>query len=143
MDQLAELGQIDPVERRLRNEPKADPESGKPFSERRLAECLRLGAEKFGWSKRTAPGQRSEGRWMVGMGMACAIRNHINKPGSAKVALSGDGTLLVQTSMTDIGTGTYTILTQIAAEMLGLDVDAVKVELGDTDFPPKIGRAHV
>lgn len=139
MDQLAELGQIDPVELRLRNEPKADPETGKPFSERRLADCLKLGAEKFGWSQRKPPGQRTEGRWMIGMGMACAIRTHVNKPGSAKVTLSGDGRLLVETSMTDIGTGTYTILTQIAAEMLGLEPSAVRVDLGDTDFPASSG----
>ncbi|NVN30813.1 xanthine dehydrogenase family protein molybdopterin-binding subunit [Endobacter medicaginis] len=139
MDQLAELGQIDPIELRLRNEPKTDPETGKPFSERRLVECLKLGADKFGWSKRTAPGQRSEGAWMIGMGMACAIRTNLNRPSGAKVTLSGDGRLLVQTSMTDIGTGTYTILTQIAAEMLGLDPSMVTVALGDTDFPASSG----
>ena len=140
MDELAhELG-IDPVELRLRNIPDEHPEEGIPYSARSFAQCLREGADAFGWSEREAkPAQRREGEWWVGMGMAAAARTNILAESKARVTLNPNGTALVETDMTDVGTGTYTILGQIAAEMLGLDRDAVTVRLGDTDLPPASG----
>ncbi|MDB5882323.1 MAG: xanthine dehydrogenase [Ramlibacter sp.] len=140
MDELAhELG-IDPVELRLRNEPELDPEKHIPYSTRQLVACLRQGADRFGWHRRVAePAQVREGRWQIGMGMCAASRgNHLMKA-KAKVSLQADGTLEVRTAMTDIGTGTYTILTQIAAETTGVAPAKVRVLLGDSDFPPSSG----
>ncbi len=135
MDELAEAAGIDPVELRLRNIPSRDPEKDIPFSSPRLAETLREGARRFGWEKRAAPGARREGDWLIGMGVAAAIRVNMLAEAKARIVLGPDGTALVETDMTDIGTGTYAILTQIAAEMLGLPPSAVRVVLGDTDLP--------
>ena len=136
MDVLAEEMGIDPVELRLRNIPEDDPEEGLPFSSHKLAECLRQGAEAFGWDAgpRT-PRMTREGEWWVGTGMASAARVHNVGEAKARVTLKPDGTALVETDMTDIGTGTYTILAQIAGEMLGLDTADVLVDLGDTRHP--------
>ena len=136
MDVLAEEVGIDPVELRLRNIPEDDPEEGLPFSSHKLAECLRQGAEAFGWDAgpRT-PRMTREGEWWVGTGMASAARVHNVGEAKARVTLKPDGTALVETDMTDIGTGTYTILAQIAGEMLGLDTADVLVDLGDTRHP--------
>ncbi|MBV0891166.1 xanthine dehydrogenase family protein molybdopterin-binding subunit [Paracoccus sp. Z118] len=140
MDELAEAAGIDPVEFRLRNIPEVDPSSGKPFSNNRLAECIRRGAEKFGWADRPKqPGSRREGEWLIGMGMSAIIRVNMMGPSTARVTLNPDGTALVETDMTDIGTGSYSILTQIAAEMLGLPPEKVTTMLGDSDLPPSIG----
>ncbi len=140
MDELAhELG-LDPVEFRLRNVPERHPEEDIPFSAHALAQCLREGAEAFGWSDRkAAPASRREGDWWIGMGVASAARSNILGASKARVTLRTDGTALVETDMTDIGTGTYTILGQITAEMLGLAFEAVEVRLGDTDLPPSAG----
>ncbi len=136
MDALAEKAGIDPVELRLRNIPEKHPEDDLPFSSHKLAECLKSGAEAFGWaSGPRKPRQRQEGEWWVGTGMASAARVHNVSEAKALVTLKPDGTALVQTDMTDIGTGTYTILAQIAGEMLGLDPESVLVDLGDTDHP--------
>ncbi len=136
MDVLAEKSGVDPVELRLRNIPDRNPEEDLPFSSHKLAECLRQGAEAFGWDAgpRT-PRQTREGEWWIGTGMASAARVHNVGEAKARVTLKADGTAVVQSDMTDIGTGTYTIVAQVAGEMLGLPVEKVLVELGDTDHP--------
>lgn len=139
MDELAEATGIDPVGLRLRNIPDTHPETGKPYSSRALAQCLQEGAARFGWSKRTPPKARREGEWYIGMGVASAARTNMLMESKARVTLNPDGTALVETDMTDIGTGTYAILGQIAAEMLGLPIGNVTVTLGDTDLPPASG----
>ncbi len=140
MDELAHAAGIDPVELRLRNIPDVHPENGKDYSSRRFADCLRDGAARFGWSARNPkPGQVRDGEWFIGMGVASAARGNILQESQARVILHADATATVETDMTDIGTGTYTILAQIAAEMLGLPLDSVSVRLGDTDFPPAAG----
>ncbi|WP_100259696.1 xanthine dehydrogenase family protein molybdopterin-binding subunit [Qipengyuania seohaensis] len=136
MDVLAEKAGIDPVELRLTNIPEEDPEEGLPFSSHKLAECLRQGADAFGWdSAPRSPRHTCEGEWWVGTGMASAARVHNIAEAKARVTLKADGSAIVETDMTDIGTGTYTILAQLAGEMLGLDPAQVLVELGDTKHP--------
>ena len=140
MDELAEQLGLDPIELRLRNEPETDPETGKPFSTRQLVRCMTEGAQRFGWDRRIAtPGQVRDGRWLVGLGMAAAIRGNFLLPAKAGVRIDADGTITLRQGMTDIGTGTYTILAQITAETLGVPLAQVKVELGDSDFPPAPG----
>jgi xanthine dehydrogenase YagR molybdenum-binding subunit len=139
MDELAEATGIDPIELRIRNLPESHPESGLPYSERALERCLREGAERFGWSARKAPATRLEGEWWVGMGLASAVRTNSLSESIARVTLNPDGTALCETDMTDIGTGTYAILTQIVGEMLGLPRDRVEVRLGDSDLPKSSG----
>ncbi len=136
LDELAEKAGIDPVELRLRNIPEKHPAEGLPFSSRKLAECLEQGAEAFGWDHGPRkPRMRREGEWWIGTGMASAARVHNVGAAKARVTLQSDGTALVETDMTDIGTGTYGILGQIAGEMLGLEREKILVELGDTDHP--------
>ncbi len=136
MDVLAEEAGIDPVELRLKNIPDKDPEEGLPFSSHKLAECLKQGAEAFGWDHGPRkPRQTQEGEWWVGTGMASAARVHNISEAKARVTLKADGTALVETDMTDIGTGTYTVVAQLAGEMLGLDPEKVLVDLGDTRNP--------
>jgi xanthine dehydrogenase YagR molybdenum-binding subunit len=140
MDELAEKIGIDPIELRIRNEPTEDPEKHIPYSVRNLVPCLRTGAARFGWSKRNPkPGQVRDGQLLVGMGVAAAIRNAPLQASSCSVTLTPDGIATVRMAMTDIGTGTYTILTQIAAEMLGVPPGQVRVLLGDTSFPYAAG----
>ena len=136
MDMLAEEVGIDPVELRLRNIPECHPVNGLPYSSRKLAECLEQGAEAFGWDHGPRkPRHRREGEWWIGTGMASAARVHNIAEARARVTLKPDGTALVETDMTDIGTGTYSIVGQVAGEMLGLPMDRVLVDLGDTDSP--------
>ncbi|TGD65524.1 xanthine dehydrogenase family protein molybdopterin-binding subunit [Tabrizicola sp. WMC-M-20] len=139
LDELADAAGIDPVELRLRNIPETEPGTGRPFSSHKLAEALRDGAQRFGWADRLTPRARIEGEWYVGMGVAAAVRVNSLIESRAKVTLTPQGRATVETDMTDIGTGTYTILGQIAAETLGLDVGYVDVRLGDTDFPRASG----
>ncbi len=140
IDELAEKLGLDPIELRLRNEPPMDPERKVPFSTRQLVACLKDGAERFGWSKRHAkPGSQTEGRWWIGMGVAAATRGNLMMGSSCAVALDKQGMLTVRMAMTDIGTGSYTVLTQVAAEMLGLPIEQVRMELGDSDFPATPG----
>jgi xanthine dehydrogenase YagR molybdenum-binding subunit len=140
MDELAHALGIDPVELRIRNEPTRDPESGLPFSDRHLVECLREGARRFGWERRPAtPATLREGRWLVGYGMAAAIRMQFQTQSKAKVRMGPDGIAVVQSDMTDIGTGTYTIVAQVAADALGLPLDRVRVELGRSEYPAGAG----
>ncbi|HEX4710437.1 xanthine dehydrogenase family protein molybdopterin-binding subunit, partial [Phenylobacterium sp.] len=140
MDELAEKLGIDPVQLRILNEPEVDPETGKPFSIRQLVRCMREGAQMFGWDNRNPrPGQVRDGRWLVGMGMAAAIRGNFLLPAKASFTVDAEGVITVKQGMTDIGTGTYTVLAQIAAETLGVPLGAVRVEIGDSELPPAPG----
>ncbi len=141
MDEMAEKLGLDPIAFRMKNDTQVDPEKPeRRFSERQLVRCLNEGAVRFGWSRRGAtPGQVRDGRWMVGMGVAAAFRNHINMASGARVRLSRDGVMTVETDMTDIGTGSYTIIAQTAGEMMGVPAEAVRVKLGDSSFPVSAG----
>ncbi len=140
MDELAEKLGMDPIELRRINEPAADPETGKPFSVRQLVRCMREGAQLFGWENRNPiPGRVRDGRWSVGIGMATAIRGNMLLPASASFSVEADGTIVVKQGMTDIGTGTYTVLAQIAAETMGVPLESVRVEIGDSELPPTPG----
>jgi xanthine dehydrogenase YagR molybdenum-binding subunit len=140
VDELAHALEMDPIELRILNEPAVDPEQGVPYSERRLVECLREGARRFNWDRRPArPASIRDGRWLVGLGVAAAIRVHPQMPAKVRVRLAPDGMCVVLSDMTDIGTGTYTILTQVAADQLGLPLDRVRVELGRSDLPTSMG----
>jgi xanthine dehydrogenase YagR molybdenum-binding subunit len=140
MDELAERLSLDPVELRLRNDTQVEPERRLPFASRHLAECLREGAARFGWNKRQAKAASvTDGRWLIGLGMASAVRGDILRSAAARARLTADRRLVVELAMTDIGTGTYTILTQIAAEAMEMPVDRVTVLMGDTNYPPTDG----
>ena len=141
MDEMAEKLNMDPVQFRILNDTKVDPEKPiRKFSERRFIECMRMGADKFGWAKRNPkPGQVREGRWLIGHGVAAAFRNSPVMKSGARVKLGTDGRVTVETDMTDIGTGSYTIIAQTAAEMLGIPLDRIDVRLGDSDFPASSG----
>ncbi|WLS11157.1 aldehyde oxidoreductase molybdenum-binding subunit PaoC (plasmid) [Shinella sumterensis] len=140
IDEMAEKLQMDPVEFRILNDTQVDPEKPeRPFSHRNLIGCLRLGAESFGWQKRGAPATRREDGVLVGVGVAAAFRNNLLMPSGARVRLDGDGMITVETDMTDIGTGSYTIIAQTAAEMMGVDIDRVTVRLGDSLYPVSSG----
>ena len=141
MDEMAEKLGLDPVEFRILNDTQVDPgKPERPFSHRNLVGCLRLGADKFEWAKRNPmPGQTRRGRSLVGTGMAAGFRNNMLTKSAARVRLGRDGTVTVETDMTDIGTGSYTIIAQTAAEMMGVPLDKVNVRLGDSDFPASAG----
>uniref|UniRef100_UPI00296E573A xanthine dehydrogenase family protein molybdopterin-binding subunit n=1 Tax=Enterobacter sp. TaxID=42895 RepID=UPI00296E573A len=141
IDEIAIKAGVDPVEFRILNDTQVDPANpDRPFSRRQLVECLRTGAEKFGWDKRNAtPAQVRDGRWLVGMGVAAGFRNNLTTKSGARVHLDAQGVVTVDTDMTDIGTGSYTIIAQTAAEMLGVPLDNVVVRLGDSDFPISSG----
>ncbi|WP_222832618.1 aldehyde oxidoreductase molybdenum-binding subunit PaoC [Pseudomonas sp. SC3(2021)] len=141
MDEMAEQLKLDPVQFRILNDTQIDPvKTERPFSQRRLIECLQTGAETFGWNQRAAtPGSRREGRWLIGMGVAAAFRNNLLLKSGARVRLERDGKVTVETDMTDIGTGSYTIIAQTAAEMMGVALEDVVVRLGDSDFPVSSG----
>jgi xanthine dehydrogenase YagR molybdenum-binding subunit len=141
MDEMAEKLKMDPVTFRIVNDTTVDPQkAGRKFSQRRFVQCLRTGADRFGWKNRSAvPGKVRDGRWLVGMGMAAAFRNNLNMTSAARVRLERDGKVSVETDMTDIGTGSYTIIAQTAAEMLGLPLDHIVVRLGDSNFPVSSG----
>ncbi|CAN7733728.1 xanthine dehydrogenase family protein molybdopterin-binding subunit [Variovorax sp. LjRoot84] len=136
MDELAYALKIDPLQLRLINYAEVDPESGKPFSSKALRECYRLGAEKFGWKNRNPePRSMRDGKLLVGWGMASSVWGAMQMPASARVTYRVDGTASVTSATSDIGPGTYTVMTMIAAEFLGLRLDQVKFELGDTRQP--------
>jgi xanthine dehydrogenase YagR molybdenum-binding subunit len=140
VDELAEKLGIDPIALRIRNEPTEDPEEHVPYSTRNLVPCLQEGARIFGWDQRNPkPGAVRDGRWQVGIGVAAATRNVALQPSACRLTLNTDGTATARLAMTDIGTGTYTILTQIAADLLGLPVEKIAVLMGDTDFPMAAG----
>jgi xanthine dehydrogenase YagR molybdenum-binding subunit len=141
MDEMAEKLGIDPVEFRAINDTQVDPEKpSRPYSQRQLVQCLRTGAERFGWSRRNAKAaQVRDGRWLVGMGVAAAFRNNLLTKSGARVRLDNRGVVTVETDMTDIGTGSYTIIAQIAAETMGVPIEQVVVEIGDSGFAPTPG----
>ena len=141
MDEMAEKLGMDPVQFRIINDTQVDPENPeRKFSQRQLVECLRLGADRFGWAKRKArPRSVRDGRWLVGMGVASGFRNNITMKSAARVGIDKKGMVTVATDMTDIGTGTYTIIAQTAAEVMGVPLDKVIVLLGDSAFPVAAG----
>jgi xanthine dehydrogenase YagR molybdenum-binding subunit len=160
MDEMAEKLGMDPIEFRIANDTQvvpdypgkpasADPQSKAPqekpnphppFSKRQLVECFRVGAKSFGWDKRNPQtGQVRDGRWLVGMGVAAAFRDNLLTKSAARVRLDRRGIVTVETDMTDIGTGSYTIIAQTAAEMMGVPLEKVVVRLGDSSFPVSCG----
>ena len=161
MDEMAEKLGMDPIEFRIRNDtqivpdspPKPsstdsqskkpeekEPSTQPPFSLRQLVKCFQIGAKQFEWSKRKAkPGELREGRWLIGLGVASAYRDNVVTKSAARVRLDKRGYLTVETDMTDIGTGSYTIIAQTAAEMMGVPLAKVNVRLGDSNFPVSSG----
>jgi CO/xanthine dehydrogenase Mo-binding subunit len=136
LDELSYALGIDPIELRLRNYTEVQPGSGRPWSSKALRECYHAGAERFGWARRTPGiGSMRDGNWLVGYGMAGVTFMSGQAPCQATVSIRRDGTAHVRSAATDLGTGTYTIATQVTAELLGLDIDQVSVEIGDSDLP--------
>jgi xanthine dehydrogenase YagR molybdenum-binding subunit len=137
LDELAyELG-VDPLDLRLRNYAEIHPQSGRPWSTKGLRDCYERGAERFGWSRRShEPRSMRAGRYLVGYGMASAYYGYVQAPCQARVTLGLDGVAVVRSGATDIGPGTYTVMTQVAAGTLGLPLDRVRFELGDSAMPP-------
>lgn len=143
LDELAYAARIDPLELRRRNHAERDPDSGKPWSSKSLLECYRRGAEAIEWSRRPAQVRTlRDGRWLVGLGVATTTRPSRQLPASARARMLPGGRAIVQAGTQDIGTGTYTIMTQIAGDALALPIGDVRFELGDTAFPetpPSVG----
>ncbi len=137
MDELAEALELDPIELRLRNYAERDPMKDLPWSSKALRACYRQGAEQFGWNRRVPQARAMrDGRELVGFGMATAIYHVARYPTSASATLFADGTAIVRCATTDMGPGTYTSATQVAADALGLPLERVRFELGDSTFPP-------
>ncbi|SOD78192.1 xanthine dehydrogenase family protein molybdopterin-binding subunit [Spirosoma fluviale] len=143
MDELAYALKMDPIELRIKNEPERDPSNGKPWSSRKAVDCLQVGAKAFGWEKRKAePRQNQQGNYLIGYGVAAGTYPAHQRPTSAIVKLKRTGNdvmATVELAAADLGTGTYTILTQTAADALGLPLRNVKVVIGDSDLPPAAG----
>jgi xanthine dehydrogenase YagR molybdenum-binding subunit len=136
MDELATSLKIDPIELRLRNEPERDEFKNLPFSSRSTRECYRIAAERFGWRERDpAPRSMRDGHWLIGWGMASATYPMWYSPASAMARLLPDGTAEVASAASDMGPGTWTSMTQVAAESLGLPIERVKFILGDSRLP--------
>ncbi|WP_237740741.1 molybdopterin cofactor-binding domain-containing protein [Crystallibacter crystallopoietes] len=137
MDELAEACGLDPIEVRIRNEPTADPESGRPFANRHLVACLREGARRFGWEQRDhRPRTRLDGDWLIGTGVASSTYPARRQPGSvARIRFTSEGGYQVSIGAVDLGTGTWTVLSQVAADALGVPVHAVRLDIGDTALP--------
>jgi len=141
MDELAYALKMDPLALRLKNYAAVDPENNKPWSSNYLRACYEQGAKQFGWHKRqSTPRAMQEGEWLIGMGMAAGIYKSGRDKAAASAKLQADGTVLVQTSVADVGPGSATIMTQIAAETLGLDMQKVKFEWGNSSFPLAPGQ---
>jgi len=143
MDEMAWKLKMDPVEFRIKNDTQQDLHANKPFSSRLLVECLRIGADKFGWENRKPePGTNKNGNWLIGYGVSAASRNSPYKKTYAKVILKLEKdkvNVTIQMDATDIGTGSYTIIAQTASEYLRIPIEQITVELGDSDFPPTPG----
>jgi xanthine dehydrogenase YagR molybdenum-binding subunit len=136
MDELAIVCGLDPIELRIRNEPKVDPETGHPFSSRGLVACLREGAERFDWQSRDPrPGRRSDGRWLIGTGVASSTYPTRRRPSTAIARVDYEGRYSVLIDAADIGTGAWTVLSQIAADALEVPLERVQLEIGDTLLP--------
>ncbi len=137
MDELSYALNIDPIELRLRNYAETDPESGKPFSGKNLREAYKMGAENIGWSDRSPkPGSVMKDGWLVGYGVSGGIFGADREPATVKATMMADGTLILQTAVSDIGPGTATAMVSIGAETMGIPVDRVKFDLGDSSLPP-------
>jgi xanthine dehydrogenase YagR molybdenum-binding subunit len=135
MDELAYELRMDPIEFRLKNYAEQDPETGRPWSSKSLRECYRLGAERFGWSRRPMePRSMRDGNALVGWGMASAVYPVHRSSGMATARINVDGTILVESGTADLGTGTYTVMTQVAADALAVPVSQVTFRLGDTAY---------
>jgi xanthine dehydrogenase YagR molybdenum-binding subunit len=146
IDELASQLDIDPIELRRRNEPEKDPSKDIPFSTRQLIACMEQGAEQFGWSQRNPkPASQLEGDWWIGTGMAASARGNQLQPSEARATLQVDKSktqgvkAIIETDMTDIGTGSYTVFSQVAADLLGLPIDHIEMRLGDSALPPASG----
>ena len=137
IDELAEQLELDPIELRRRLEPETDPTSGRPFSSRHILDAYRHGADRFGWERRNpVPGSVRDGEWLVGMGVATATYPYYRMPGgAARIRLTADGHAVVGMASHEMGMGTATVQAQHAAERLGLPLDRVTFEYGDTDLP--------
>ncbi|MBD0424731.1 xanthine dehydrogenase family protein molybdopterin-binding subunit [Streptomyces sp. TRM S81-3] len=136
IDDVAHAVGMDPLEFRLRNYAEEHPLSGLPWSSKALRECYTEGAERFGWSRRNPePGSMRDGRLLIGYGLAGVSYPFYQVPCQARASVRRDGSAHVRSAATDIGTGTYTVMTQLAAELLGLDVSQVRFDLGDSDMP--------
>ncbi|MFF3488680.1 xanthine dehydrogenase family protein molybdopterin-binding subunit [Streptomyces sp. NPDC002701] len=136
MDELAVAAGVDPVELRIANEPAVEPDSGRPFSSRHLVECLREGARRFDWARRDPrPRSRTEGPLLVGTGVAAATYPVMVSPARATAHALPDGRFTVRINATDIGTGARTVLAQIAADTLGVPLDRVRADVGNSDLP--------
>jgi xanthine dehydrogenase YagR molybdenum-binding subunit len=137
IDELAESLGMDPIELRIRNEPEKDPTTGAPFSSRNIVEAYRAGAERFGWAARKArSGTHREGEWLVGMGCATATYPYYRMPGgAARITLTKDGRAMVEIAAHEMGMGTATTQTMVTADRLGLGMECVTVEYGDSHFP--------
>ena len=136
MDELAVACRLDPIELRIRNEPAVDPESGRPFSSRNLVACLREGAQRFGWQPRDPqPRARRDGSWLIGTGVASSTFPAIQFPATALVQVDRAGNYQVRIDASDIGTGAWTALTQIAADALEVPPERVQLEIGDSSLP--------
>ncbi|MGH8128934.1 MAG: xanthine dehydrogenase family protein molybdopterin-binding subunit [Gammaproteobacteria bacterium] len=136
LDELAYETGVDPVALRLLNDTDTDPHTGRPFSSRAMRKCLTEGAARFDWDKRTPePSSMRDGRYLIGQGMAGAIYTHWRWPARARVTIGHDGSAIVETGTHELGTGTYTVLQQVAADTLGLSPENVTVRLGDTRLP--------
>jgi xanthine dehydrogenase YagR molybdenum-binding subunit len=136
MDELAVAAGLDPIQLRVRNEPGVDPESGLPFSSRGLLECFREGANLFGWDAKRTRGSNSRDRYLTGVGVAASTYPARWRPSQAMVDACADGSYVVRIAAADIGTGARTALAQVAADQLEVEVDAVRLELGDSSLPP-------
>lgn len=137
IDELAYAANLDPLELRRRNHAARDEHTGKPYSAKSLLECYRRGAERFGWARRTRkPGSMRDGRTLIGLGMASVVYPAKQMQASATARMKADGTLLVQAGTQEIGTGTYTVMSQIAADVMDIPFDRVRFELGDSALPP-------
>ena len=136
LDELSYETGVDPVTLRLLNDTDIDPHTQRPFSSRAMRKCLIEGAARFGWEKRTPePRSMRDGRYLIGQGMAGAIYTHWRWPAQARVTLRADGSALVEAGTHDLGTGTYTVLQQVAADTLGVLPEKVVVRIGDTRLP--------
>lgn len=143
MDELAFSLNMDPIELRIKNEPARDPSNGKPWSSRTTVQCLQAGAKAFGWEKRNPqPRQNQQGNYLIGYGVACGTYPAHQRPSSALVKLKREGsdvTATIELAAADLGTGTYTILAQTAADVLTLPMQKITVKLGDSNLPPAAG----
>ena len=136
IDELAVATGIEPIELRLRNDTDTHPENGKPFSSRGLAECLRTGAERFGWAgRRPEPGQSRDGDWLVGTGVAASTYPVLVAPSAARLRVDRTGRFVLSINATDIGTGARTALQLVAADELKVASDRVVVRIGDSKLP--------